>query len=91
MAANVTIGGAAVTNLVVVSDTEITATTPAGTEGAADVVVTTDGGSDTLVGGFTYEPAPPPVPTVTAVDPSSGAEAGGDQITITGTGFEEGN
>lgn len=91
MAASVTIGGVAVTNLTVVSDTEITATTPPGTVGPADVVVTTDGGSDTLVDGFTYEPEPPPVPTVTAIAPDTGSEAGGDSVTITGTGFLEGN
>lgn len=55
MAVTVTVGGTAATAVTVVSDTEITATTPAGSEGAADVVVTTAGGSDTLADGFTYE------------------------------------
>lgn len=91
MAASVTIGGVAVTGLTVVSDTQITATTPAGTVGAADVVVTTLGGTDTLTGGFTYEPLPPPVPTVTAIAPGTGSEAGGTAVTVTGTGFLEGN
>lgn len=91
MAASVTIGGVAVTNLTVVSDTEITATTPAGAVGTADVVVTTLGGSDTLEDGFTYEPLPPPVPTITAIAPDTGSEEGGDSVTITGTGFLEGN
>jgi hypothetical protein len=52
----VTIGGASATNVTVVSDTQITATTPAGTAGARDVAFTrsSDGKSDTLVGGFTY-------------------------------------
>lgn len=90
MAVAVTIGGTAVTGLTVVSDTEITATTPAGAVGPADVVVTTDGGSDTLEDGFTYEPVPPPAPTITAIDPDSGTEDGGDSVTITGTGFLEG-
>lgn len=90
MAASVTIGGAAATSVVVVSDTEITVVTPAGAEGSADVVVTTDGGSDTLADGFTYEAPPPPVPTVTAVNPTTGAEAGGETVTVTGTGFTEG-
>jgi IPT/TIG domain len=42
----------------VISDTLISAVTPPGAAGAADVTVTTDGGSATAVGGFTYA-APP--------------------------------
>lgn len=54
--ATVTIGGAAATGVSVSADaTLITATTPAGTVGAADVVVT-NGPTDsvTLAGGYTY-------------------------------------
>lgn len=89
MAVSLTIGGAAATSVTVVNDTTLTATTPAGTEGPADVTVTTAGGSDTLADGFTYEAPPPPVPTVTAVEPNTGAEAGGETVTITGSGFTE--
>lgn len=89
MAVSLTVGGAAASNITVVSDTEITATTPAGTEGAADVVVTTAGGSDTLADGYTYEPLPPPVPTITAIDPATGTVAGGETVTVTGSGFNE--
>lgn len=49
-----TVGGVAASEFVVVSATAITGTTPAGTEGAADVVVNSTEGSATLVGGFTY-------------------------------------
>jgi len=49
-----TIGGTACTSRVVVSDTSITAVTPAKTAGAYDVVVTTPAGSDTLTAGYTY-------------------------------------
>jgi hypothetical protein len=53
--ATVTIGGAAATNVSVVDDATIGATTPAGTEGAADVVVTNAlATSSTLAGGFVY-------------------------------------
>lgn len=52
--ATATIGGAAVTNLVVVSDTTITCETPTGTEGDSDVVVTVGSESATLTDGFTY-------------------------------------
>lgn len=91
MAVSLTIGGSAATNVTVVSDTELTATVPAGTPGPADVTVTTSGGSDTLDDGYTYEAVPPPVPTITAVDPTTGSETGGETVTITGSGFEEGN
>lgn len=50
----VTIGGAAATGVTVDSDTRVSATTPAGTAGAKDVVVADDAGSVTLTGGFTY-------------------------------------
>lgn len=54
MAATVTFGGTPATDVVVISDTEITATTPAGAVGPVDVVVTTGGGSGTLPDGYTY-------------------------------------
>lgn len=50
----VTIGGAAATNVQVRSATRVTATTPAGTAGARDVVVADDAGNVTVTGGFTY-------------------------------------
>lgn len=88
MAVSLTIGGNSATNVVVVSDTELTAVTPAGSTGPADVTVATDGGTDTLTGGFTYEA---PAPVVESVSPTSGAETGGESVTVTGTGFLEGN
>lgn len=91
MAVSLTIGGASATNITVVSDTELTAVVPAGDPGPADVTVTTSGGSDTLDDGYTYEAPPPPVPTITAIDPNSGAAEGGETVTISGSGFEEGN
>ena len=53
-ATSVTIGGAPATNLVVVSPTTITAVTPTGTLGPADVVVTTPAGTLTSLNGFSY-------------------------------------
>jgi formylglycine-generating enzyme required for sulfatase activity len=50
----VTIGGVPCTNVANVSSTQVTAVTPAGSLGAADVVVTGAKGSATAVGGFTY-------------------------------------
>jgi hypothetical protein len=53
--ATVTFGGAAATNVVRVSATSITATTPAHAVGTVDVTVTNpDSSSGTLNGGFTY-------------------------------------
>jgi len=85
----VTIGGNALTNVTVVSSTSITGTTPAGTVGAKDVVVTTIAGSGTCTGCFSYV-APPAVPTVTSVIPNSGVLAGGTSVTLTGTNFVAG-
>lgn len=53
--ATVTFGGAAATNVVVVTSTSITATTPAHAAGAVSVSVTNpDSQSGSLIGGFTY-------------------------------------
>ena len=85
--ATVTFGSAAATNVVVVSGTQITATTPAGSAGAVLVTVSNPGGqSGGLAGGFTYI-APP---TVTNVSPNNGPAAGGTLVTITGTNFVSG-
>lgn len=50
----VTVGGSSATSVVVVSATTITCTTPSGTTGAKDVVVTDGTQVGTLTGGFTY-------------------------------------
>jgi hypothetical protein len=42
----------------VVNSTTVSAVTPPGTAGAVDVVITTTGGSATVVGGFTYVSGP---------------------------------
>jgi hypothetical protein len=84
--ATVTFGGTAATNVAVMNSTTITATTPAGTAGAATLTVTVAGQSGSLASGFTYI-APP---TVTSVSPNAGALAGGTAVTITGTNFATG-
>jgi hypothetical protein len=81
-ATNVTFGGIAAT-FIVTSDTQITATTPAGFAGAADIVVTTMGGMATAVGAYTYAAAP----TIASVSPTAGPETEGVIVTITGTNF----
>ncbi len=59
----VTFGGTAATSFTVVSDTQITATTPAGTAGAVAVAVTNADGTDTEAGAFVYAAPPTPTPT----------------------------
>jgi hypothetical protein len=58
-----TLGGAALLNPTVVNATTITATTPPGAAGAANIVVTVGLSSGSLTGAFTYVPPPPPVPS----------------------------
>lgn len=73
----VTFGGDAATSVTVVNDTTVTCVTPAHAAGAVDVVLTTPGGSDTLVGGFTFA-------DVTAPTAASWAtNTDGDEITAT--------
>ena len=70
------------------SDTSVTATSPAGT-GVVDITVTNETGTSPISSAdeFSYAAAP----SVSAVSPSSGSTAGGDVITITGTGFVPGS
>ena len=79
-------GTTAATNLTVVSDTTITADSPAGT-GVVDVTVTTPAGTSapSPADQFTYTAVVAPV--VTGMSPTSGPTAGGTLVTITGTGF----
>ena len=77
----VELGGHPATDVVVVSATELTATTPAHADGLVDVLVSTPGGSATLAGGFTYVASP----TITAVSPENGPTVGGTSVTITGS------
>jgi hypothetical protein len=75
------------TSAQVVSTTELTAVSPAGTAGVVDITVTSAAGTSatSTKDHFTY--TNPPVPTVTKVSPTSGPTAGGTTVTITGTNF----
>jgi hypothetical protein len=82
---SVTIGGTVATGLSC-SSTQITATTPAGTAGARDVVITntSDGWTTTGTGAFTYV-APL---TISSITPSNGYNTSPVSITsLAGTGF----
>jgi hypothetical protein len=67
------------------SDTQITATSPPGV-GTADVTVTTDGGTSptSAADQFTYTASPP---TVTSISPNNGLTSGGTVVAISGTNF----
>ena len=82
---SVTIGGNSATSVSVTSDTTLTATTPTGSAGTVDVVVTTSEGSSAPYTGFTYYDVP--VPTVASITPNSGPTTGSTPVTIHGTGF----
>jgi hypothetical protein len=84
-ATSVIVGGIPLKNVVVVSDTSITATMPADSAGLHNIQVTTSLGTSPKVAaaGFTYEGAP----TVTGVSPAGGPTTGGTTVTLTGTNF----
>jgi hypothetical protein len=73
------------TGITVTGDTSITLTTPSSSAGTDDVTVTGPGGTsaDSAAFQFTFVPAP----VVTALNPNSGPVAGGNSITITGSGL----
>ncbi|MBU6280147.1 MAG: IPT/TIG domain-containing protein, partial [Actinomycetales bacterium] len=81
-ATGVTFGGVPGT-VAATSDTSVTVTAPAGSAGTVTVALTTPGGTSSLTNAYTYRAAP----TITSVSPATGAESGGQQVTITGTGF----
>lgn len=76
---SVTIGGAVCTNLVLISATQVQATTPPGVAGNAPIQVTTPGGTSVAPSPFQYV-----LQSVTSIEPSSGPFNGGTAITITG-------
>lgn len=76
----------------VLSDTEVRVRVPQADYppglGTVDITVTTDGGTASLPDGYTYTT---PGPVVSSLTPSSGAEAGGYEVRIQGSGFNVGD
>ncbi|GAB7035928.1 IPT/TIG domain-containing protein [Streptomyces sp. NPDC021749] len=68
------------TNFVIVSDSQITAKTPAGT-GTVQVTVTAPTGTSTQNVLFTYAA----VPSLSSLSPASGPASGGNTVTLNGT------
>jgi hypothetical protein len=81
---NVSFGTLPATDLVILSDTLLTVTVPAGNAGSSvDVIVSNDNGTSTLFGGYRYNSAP----AIASILPSSGRSLGDTLITILGSGF----
>ncbi|MGA8115262.1 MAG: IPT/TIG domain-containing protein [Actinocatenispora sp.] len=74
-------GATAATSYLVVSDTHISAVAPAGS-GTVQITVISAGGTSNGVP-YSYLP----VPVISAVSPNQGPTAGGNTVTLTGTGF----
>ncbi len=86
-ATSVKFGTAAAENFTVNNDGQITAVAPAGAAGTVDIAVTTANGVSATVNADHYTYVTEAIPTVSAVNPSSGPANGGNTVTITGTGF----
>ena len=82
---SVTFGGTPAASFAVDSNSQITATTPAGSPGSVNVTVTDNDGSDTLNNGFTYDANP--APNILSISPNNGPAGGGTTVTIIGTGL----
>lgn len=81
--AEVRIADVPLSNVEVLSDTELTGVTVAGTHGLHDVVVTTDGGRGVLENGFAFqEPF-----QIVRIEPNEGSVAGNTYVSIFGRGF----
>ena len=83
--AGVKFGAAASATVTFVSATQLKAVAPAHAVGTVDVTVTTPGGTSAIVAAdhYTYDVKP----TVSSLNPVAGAIAGGNTLTINGTGF----
>jgi hypothetical protein len=81
----VSFGDTAATDFSVDSDNQITATAPPGADGTVNVTVTTPAGTSLINGAAQYTYEVPPV--INRIAPASGPTAGGNAVTITGTGL----
>jgi uncharacterized protein (TIGR03437 family) len=85
----ITFDGIPAHELEVLSETSLTARTPAHTAGSVIVRVTTRRGSSARANAFTYfaSGTPNPQPSITQIYPVSGSTKGGAQVTAFGSGF----
>ncbi|KAI2699423.1 hypothetical protein CBS147332_8309 [Penicillium roqueforti] len=77
-------GATPATAQAVISDNQLTATSPPGPAGLAPVTVVTDAAFSDAVP-FTYLDAP----TLAALSPTTGSRLGGNNVTLTGSGFTQ--
>ncbi len=82
--AHVSFGSSPASSVTYVGPTELTAVAPAEAAGTADIQVTTGGGTNATSSADQYLFG---APSLTGVSPTSGPVAGGNTVTITGTGF----
>jgi subtilase family serine protease len=82
-AQHVTFGGRPGTNLTLTSDTSLTVTAPAGTEGNSAPVVVTGPGGTSNSGSYLWADTP----HITSVSPAKGTHNGGTKVTIKGRNF----
>ena len=82
----VAFGAQQATGVTVVSDTQITALSPASLAGTVDISVTGPGGASaaSTADQFTYST---PAPSVASVSPANGPESGGTVVTVAGNNF----
>jgi alpha-tubulin suppressor-like RCC1 family protein len=85
-ATGVSFAGVPATGVVVNGNTSITAVSPVGVAGPADVRVTAVGGTSAAVKKDQFRYAP----VIESVSPANGLKAGGNTVVITGFGFPEG-
>ncbi len=83
--ASLRVGALPASSVEVVDDTTITAVTPPGSPGLANITVLQGGISDTLYGGFQYQSEM----DLWVVDPALGSQAGGTLIAVIGSGFPQ--
>src|SRR5205823_1707198 len=85
--ATVKFGATASGSVTFVSGTRVTAAAPAHAAGTVDITVNTAAGTSSLVNGDKYAYGKP---AVSSVSPTAGPTAGGNTVTINGTGFVPG-
>ena len=86
---SVSFGGVAAEDFTVLSDSALTAVAPMEASGTVDVSITTLTATTAVVTAdeYTYTDLTASAPAVTGVSPATGATAGGQVVTITGTDF----
>jgi len=86
---SVSFSGISALSVAVITDDTVVCESPAGTPlSSVDVTLSNANGASTLPGAFTYDALPP---TLAAITPDQGFAAGGELVTLTGSGFSNFN